>query len=261
MVQLALRTARSAVQNFQRINERLDLAREDNEVEQLLEDTARSVESFIIKQLNRAHPEHSFKGHFERPVTGTGEGKDVVWIVNSSHGWNNLSRSLPMSALSISIEVKGKLEHSIVINPFTGDEFCASRGRGAQLNGRRIRASQQRSLDAGKYSLSLPELSQRARNFPVYLTLTQQLGQVAESMHASGCVLLDLLNTAAGYTDASIVFSSQQDEMRIAALFAKESGSLIGAIDGTPNLPQDGNLLMANPKMYKVLLQIIKIHL
>lgn len=261
MVQLALRTARSAVQNFQRINERLDLAREDNEVDQLLEDTARSVESFIIKQLNRAHPEHSFKGHFERPVTGSGEGKDIVWIVNSSHGWDNLSRSLPMSALSISIEVKGKLEHTIVLNPFTGDEFYASRGRGAQLNGRRIRVSNQRSLDAGKYSLGLPDLASRARNFPVYITLAQQLGQVAESMHSSGCNLLDLLNTAAGYTDASITFNTQNDEMRIAALFAKESGALTGAINGSPNLPQDGNMLMANPKMYKVLLQVIKLHL
>ena len=261
MVQLALRTARSAMQNFQRINERLDHAREDNKVEQLLEDTARSVESFIIKQLNRAHPEHSFKGHFERPITGEGEGKDIVWIVHPAHGWNNLSRSLPMNAVSISIEIKGKLEHTVVVNPITGDEFYASRGRGAQLNGRRLRASGQRSLDAGKYSLSLPAIENRARNFPIYMALTQQIGQVAESMHASGCTLLDLLYTVAGFTDASVVFGADETEMKIAALFAKESGSLIGSIDGNPNLPQDGNLLLANPKMYKVILQLVKIHL
>lgn len=261
MVQLALRTARSAVQNFQRINEHLDIAREENTVEQLLEDTAKSVETFIIKQLCRAHPEHSFKGQFERSITGEGEGKDTTWIVNPTHGWNNLSRSIPMSALSISIEIKGKIEHTIVINPFTGDEFYASRGRGAQRNGRRIRASAQRSLDSGKYALPLPDLKNRARDFPLYTALNQQIGQVAESIHSSGCLLLDLLSTNAGFTDASIVFGASEDEMQIAALFAKESGSLIGAINGSPNLPQSGNLLLANPKMYKVILQIAKVHL
>jgi len=261
MVQLALRTARSAVQNFQRINERLEFAREDNKIDQLLDDTARSVESYIINQLRRAHPDHSFKGQYERLALGTGEGKDILWNVQPTHGWNNLARSIPMSAVSISIEIKEKLEHVIVINPFTGDEFYASRGRGAQMNGRRMRSSKLRSIESGKYALPLPNLNSRARNFPTYLGMTQQLGQVAESFHSSGCTLLDLLSTAVGHTDASIVFGAKDQEMRIAALFSKETGSLIGAIDGSPNLPQDGNLILANPKMYKVLLQMVKSHL
>ncbi|MDX1397503.1 MAG: inositol monophosphatase family protein [Oceanospirillum sp.] len=261
MVQLALRTARSAVQNFQRINERLEFAREDNKVEQLLDDTARSVEGYIINQLRRAHPEHSFKGQYERQITGEGEGKDVLWNVQPTHGWNNLARSIPQSAVSISIEIKNKIEHVVVINPFTGDEFYASRGRGAQLNGRRMRASNQRSIEAGKYALPLPGLNSRGRNFPIYMGITQQLGQVAESFHSSGCILLDLMSTVSGHTDACVAFGAKDHEMRIAAVFAKEAGSLIGAIDGSPNLPQDGNLIVANPKMYKVLLQIAKSHL
>lgn len=261
MVKLALRTARSAVQNFQRINERLEFAREDNKVKQLIDDTARSAEGYIINQLRRAHPEHGFKGQYERLTPGTGEGKEIVWNVQPTHGWDNLARSIPMSAVSVSIEVKDKIEHVIVINPFTGDEYYASRGRGAQLNGRRMRASNQRSLEAGKYALPLPDLNSRGRNFPIYMGMTQQLGQVAESFHSSGCLLLDLMSTAAGHTDASVIFGALPHEMRIAAVFAKEAGSLIGAIDGSPNLPQDGNLILANPKMYKVLLQIAKSHL
>ncbi|SJZ60864.1 myo-inositol-1(or 4)-monophosphatase [Oceanospirillum multiglobuliferum] len=258
MVQLALRTARSAVQNFQRINERLDIARKENTVQQLLEETARSVEEYVIKQLTRAHPEHSFKSQYQRQIPGKGEGKDIVWTVQAAHGWDNLSRSLPMAALSISCEIKGKIEHVIVLNPFTGDEYTASRGRSAQLNGRRVRVSNQRAIEAGKYALPLPSLETRGRNFALFMGLTQQIGQVAESLHNSGCNLLDLLSTTAGFTDASVVYGVDENEMRIAALFAKESGALIGAIDGSPNLPQDGNLILANPKMYKIVLQIAK---
>ena len=261
MVQLALRTARNAVQNFQRINERLEFAREDNKVEQLLQDTARSVESYIINQLRRAHPEHSFKGQYEPLISGEGEGKEILWNVQSTHGWNNLARSIPMSAVSVSIEIKNRIEHVMVINPFTGDEYYASRGRGAQLNGRRMRTSNQRSIEAGKYALALPGLNSRGRNFPIYQGVSQQLGQVAESFHSSGCNLLDMLSTLAGQTDASIMFGVEDQDMRIAAVFSKEAGALIGALDGSPNLPQDGNLILANPKMYKVLLQIAKSHL
>ena len=40
----------------------------------------------------------------------------------------------------------GKLEHAIILDPVRQEEFTASRGRGAQLNGRRLRVSDRTDL-------------------------------------------------------------------------------------------------------------------
>ena len=52
------------------------------------------------------------------------------------------SRGKSLTSVSLACSIKGKIEHAVIIHPVTNDEYVASRGKGAQLNGRKIRVSQ-----------------------------------------------------------------------------------------------------------------------
>ncbi|MBY6109544.1 inositol monophosphatase [Halomonas sp. DP1Y21-3] len=260
MVQYALRAARSAGEQFLRIRERIENAHDEHNLDRLLEDTARNAESLITRQLTRGYPQHGVVGRYTPHRAGEGEGADILWRIEPFHGYSNLSVASPEFALSVVCLIKGRPEHAVVICPFSDDEYLASRGRGAQLNGKRLRVSKIKSAAGARLSLGLPDTYLRSRFLPTYLTLVQQLGPQAEQLQASACGLLDMARLAAGRADAAFVLGVEEQDLDIGSLLLKESGALIGTPDGQPSVRIEGALMAANPRLFKVLIKQLAPH-
>ncbi|XKE46011.1 inositol monophosphatase [Halomonas organivorans] len=260
MVQFALRAARSAGEQFLRVRERIENAHEEHSLDKLLEDTARNAETLIVRQLSRGYPQHGVVGRYTPYRAGEGEGRDVLWRIEPFHGYSNLAVAAPGFALSLVCLVKGRPEHAVVICPFSDDEYLASRGRGAQLNGKRIRVSKATSITGTRIAMSLPEAGLRARLLPSYLTLTQQLAPHVELVRASGSGLLDLAELAAGRVDAAFVLGLEEQDLQVGSLLLKEAGALQGTPDGQPSVSVEGQLMAAGPRLFKALIKQLKPH-
>ncbi len=260
MVQFALRAARSAAEQFVRIRERIETAHEDRNLEGLLEDAARNAETLIVRQLARGYPQHGVSGRFTPHRDGEGEGRDIVWKIEPFHGYSNLGVAGNGCAISLVCLVKGRPEHAVVICPFSDDEYLASRGRGAQHNGKRIRVSKATNVTGIRLAMGLPESWLRARHFPTYLRVLQQLGPQVETVIATGCPLLDIAEMAAGRADAVLVLGLEEQDSLIGSLLLKEAGALIGGPDGTPSVGPEGDLMAAGPRLFKAMVQRLKPH-
>lgn len=260
MVQFALRATRSAGEQFLRIRERIENAHEEHNLDRLLEDAARNVETLIVRQLSRGYPQHGVVGRFTPQRDGEGEGHDVLWHIEPFHGYANLSVASPGFAISVVCTVKGRVEHAVVICPFSDDEYLASRGSGAQLNGKRLRVRAASAIDGTRIAMSLPVSWLRARCLPAYLTLTEQLAPQVEQLRASGSGLLDMLELASGRADAVFVTGVEEQDMLVGSLMMKEAGALVGALDGRPSVAPEGSLMAASPRLYKVLLKQLQPH-
>ncbi|MFY0989686.1 inositol monophosphatase family protein [Halomonas sp. C05BenzN] len=260
MVQFALRAARSAGEQFLRIRERIENAHEEHNLDRLLEDAARNAETLIVRQLARGYPQHGVSGRFTPHRGGEGEGEDVLWKIEPFHGYSNLTVAAPGFALSVVCLVKGRAEHAVVICPFSDDEYLASRGRGAQLNGKRIRVPKTIAIGGSRVAMGLPETWLRPRHLPAYLTLVQQLGPQVEVLRASGSGLLDLAELAAGRADAAFVLGLEEQDLQVGTLLLKEAGALMGTPDGQPSVEVEGQLMAAGPRLYKALVQQLKPH-
>ncbi|MFG6179267.1 inositol monophosphatase family protein [Halomonas sp. THAF12] len=260
MVQYALRAARSAGEQFLRIRERVENAHEEHNLDKLLEDTARNAEALITRQLSRGYPQHGVVGRYTPHRSGEGEGADVLWRIEPFHGYSNLSVAAPGFALSLVCLVKGRPEHAVVICPFSDDEYLASRGRGAQLNGKRLRVSKATAIPGTRVAMSLPETWLRDRQLPSYLTLTQQLAPQLELLRASGSGLLDIAELAAGRVDAVFVLGVEEQDLLVGSLLLKETGALQGTPDGQPSVTAEGQLMAAGPRLFKALLKQLKPH-
>lgn len=254
-IQLALRAVRSVDEHYEYVAERLDLARVDNTVAELLNNCGWRVEQALERQLVRAHPDASFQG---RNIQLSGSG-DMTWAVNPLLGYENLGRAYPAYGISVAIYLKDKLEHVIIFNPATEQEFISSRGRGATLNGRRIRVTSGWKAEKATLAFPFPTTKLREQLLPVYANLVLNLG--VKDVLASGCTALDICAIAAGQLDAGIFLGADEAELAPALLVLKEAGGLYGDLTGAPALDKEGRLLVTNPKAFRQLVGQLKPHL
>ncbi|MBT6125839.1 MAG: inositol monophosphatase, partial [Halieaceae bacterium] len=146
MINIALRAARKAGENIVRASD--DLDRFDivaKGVNDYVSEVDINAEQEIIYHLQKAYPDHAILGE-ETGLSGD-ENADYRWIIDPLDGTTNFTRGIPHYAVSIACLFKAKLEHAVIVDPVRQEEFTASRGRGAQLNGRRIRVTDRTSLD------------------------------------------------------------------------------------------------------------------
>ena len=78
--------------------------------------------------------------------SGNREGSEYTWVIDPLDGTTNFLHGFPMFAVSVGVMRGQVLEHGVVYDPLRDEMFTASRGEGAQLNGKRIRVSTTRQL-------------------------------------------------------------------------------------------------------------------
>ena len=134
---MALRAARKAGDLIVRASDDMDrVGYQAKAAADFVTEVDIAAEKEILYQLGKAYPEHRFLCE-ESGLSGN-EDSDYTWVIDPLDGTSNFLRGIPHYAISIACLHRGKIEHAVVYDPVRREEFIASRGRGAQLNGHRI---------------------------------------------------------------------------------------------------------------------------
>ena len=213
-------------------------------------DIDQAAEALIREQLLTAYPNHAFEGE-ESGISGNVK-SDCRWIVDPIDGTTNFIHGLPHYAISIAMELNGKLEHAVIYNPATNDLFTASRGSGAFLNNRRIRVSTRTRLNESLLSHAMPIHSLKSRPELVRLQTALRFG--TSGLRNTGSAALDLAYVAAGFIDGFIGAGLKNWDMAAGALLVKEAGGLLTDFAGEGDF-MAGDVLAATPKLLPVLLR------
>lgn len=253
MVNLALRAARNAGQDLVRRLDRFDATQStDQEKAKFIADCTIGLEKGIIFELKKSLPEHNYEGR--ETGLNTGDEKQPVWQICVIDDIANFRVGIPAFAIIIACQVGGKTEHAVILNPMNGDEFTASRGRGAQLNNRRIRCGNMSSLTDAITAFTQPMgLSDTAAQQRNKINTLMQSGYDVRSI---GSGALTLAYVAADRFQAA--FISDMDAFSLAAggLVASEAGCLMADIKGQPRITAPANIAVANPRLLKALLTL-----
>lgn len=260
MLKIALRAARKAGELIERAVERVDVITiEAKGRNDFVTEIDKAAEQEIIYHLRKAYPDHSIRGE----ESGLNKGKDTnyEWIIDPLDGTTNFIHGIPHFAVSIACKYKGQIEHAVVLDPIKREEFTASRGRGAALNGRRIRVSPRRGLDGALIGTGIPFNGFAFENMTPYLACMHEIAGQTAGIRRPGSASLDLAYVAAGRFDAFWELNLNEWDIAAGVLLVKEAGGLVSDFKGGNNYLDNGHIVCGTPKVFKPVLQIVQKHL
>jgi myo-inositol-1(or 4)-monophosphatase len=255
LVNLALRAARNAGQDLVRSLDRFDpYQSSDQEKSKFVADCAIGLEKSIIFELKKACPEDSYQGRetgFHSPAEGTPRNEWQICVIDDLV---NFRVGLPDFAIIVSCLVNGKTEHTVVLNPMNGDEFSASRGRGAQLNNRRLRCGQLREIGQALIGFKTPNHTEGEHVFEIRSKISNLMTQ-ANDVRALGSSVLMMAYTAADRLNGAMLCDMDEFSLNAGSLIAHEAGCLTANLSGQALIKAPADIWVANPRLLKELIQ------
>ena len=250
MLNTAIRAARTAgdliIRSWERVG---DFPVDTKGHHDFVTDVDRAAEQRIVEILHKAYPDHAILGE---EGGSHAEGARYRWIVDPLDGTTNYLQGLPHFAVSIALEVDGKLEQAVIYDPAKNDLFTASRGSGAQLNERRIRVAERKSLEgtvlATGFPFKHPDLIE-----PFLDTLRSFLRHTS-GVRRWGAAALDLAYVACGRYDGYWEHRLNPWDIAAGTLIVREAGGMVTDFGGGGDFFRTGNILAASPRVHPPML-------
>jgi myo-inositol-1(or 4)-monophosphatase len=220
----------------------------------------RAAEAVIIETIQKAYPKHNILSEEAGFIAGTYGDSDTTWIIDPLDGTTNFIHGFPHFAVSIAIKVRDRIEHAVILDPMRKEEFTASRGRGAQLNDRRIRVTDRKSLDGALIGTGFPFRKEQMPHMDNYLAMFRDVAQQTAGIRRPGSAALDLAYVAAGRMDGFWEFGLKEWDIAAGCLLVLEAGGLVSDFAGGEKHLDNGHVVGGNPKVFKALLQTITPH-
>lgn len=254
MLNMAIKAAHEAGDIIARSADRIDqLQIENKDKNDFVSEIDRAAEDTIIGILKKAYPDHSFIGEESGKTEGTS--KEYEWIIDPLDGTTNFLYGIPHFAVSIALKKNGKLDQAVIYEPMRDELFHASRGGGAFLNSRRIRVSKRLSLENALLATGVPYRPDQAEIIDTYQQTMKALMLNTAGIRRAGSASLDLAYVAAGRYDGFWEFGLHEWDIAAGVLLVQEAGGLVGDMQGGEDHMKSGDIVAANPKVFKDMLK------
>lgn len=213
------------------------------------------VEREIISIIRRAYPDHSILAEESGCSSSKGDTDEYQWIIDPLDGTTNYLHGFPHHAVSIALRHRKRLEAGVIYDPLRGELFCASRGNGATLNDRKIRVAGLSGLEHALLGTGLP--FREGQDVDAYLATLRALILHTSGIRRAGSAALDLAYVAAGRLDGFWEFGLNPWDIAAGCLIIQEAGGLVGDPEGGHTHLETGNIVAANPKVFRAMLDSI----
>ncbi|MFH1886771.1 MAG: inositol monophosphatase family protein [Pseudomonadota bacterium] len=209
-------------------------------------------EKIILETISRAFPDHAILAEEK----GARAGKSpYTWIVDPLDGTTNYSHGLPLFAISIALALETDILFGLVYNPASGELFTAEKGKGAFLNGRSIRVSNQ-----GEISGSL-----LVTGFPYNLAtmMDELMGRFNRCLAASqgvrrlGSAALDLCFVACGRFEGFWEQNLHPWDTAAGIRIVEEAGGRVTTFGLESFAPDKKEILATNGRIHELLSSVI----
>ena len=217
----------------------------------------RRVEQIIFEDIKSYYPEHNFLGEESGEEINN---SNVTWILDPIDGTTNFINGFPHYCVSLCASVNGVPSHGVIIDPTRREEFSASKGKGAQLNGERIRVSDQKSLTDALLSCSSRSTPQQNYKYNLLGTF-MELYKNEITIRRTGCSALDLAYIAAGRLDGFWGNGLKPWDVAAGIVIAEEAGALLSDFNGSTKYHDSENIVCCSPKCFKPILQAVESNL
>jgi myo-inositol-1(or 4)-monophosphatase len=214
----------------------------------------KTSEQHIVEIIKQRIPEAVVLGEELSPgaISSTG----LAVIADPLDGTTNFLHGYPEYAVSIAIARDGVVCAGAVVNVPRGDEFTASAGGGAFLNGQRISVSRLR--DPGRALIGTGFPFKTLEMLPQYMAQFSLVMRGTAGIRRAGSAALDLCNVACGRFDAFWELTLAPWDVAAGMLMVQEAGGIVTDLEGNPARPVAGAFVAGNPALHAWLVQTVK---
>jgi myo-inositol-1(or 4)-monophosphatase len=256
MVNIAIRAARRAGEIMIRhLNQLEALEVAEKSRNDFVTRVDQLCEAAIIEVIKDHYPEHAILAE----ESGASGEHEVQWIIDPLDGTTNYVHGFPVFSVSIAVTQGGELRHGVVYDPMRQEIFSASRGEGAQLDGRKIRVSKRTNLRHALVATGFPFRLGEAQ-VDTYLGMLRAVMLETAGVRRPGSAALDLCYVAAGRVDAFWELGLSKWDVAAGALIVREAGGRISDYRGTDAYLETGNVVAGTPKVYAALSKLLAPH-
>ncbi len=213
-----------------------------------------AAEEAIIRTLREAYPSHGFLGE-ESGTSPRASESEHLWIIDPLDGTTNFLHGFPQYCVSIALKHKGVLQQAVIYDPNRNELFTATRGAGAFLNDRRIRASATDKLGDALIGTGFP--FREFAHFEEYMRMFSEVTRRVAGVRRPGSAALDLAWVAAGRTDGFWEMGLSPWDMAAGALLVREAGGMVADFEGGETFLESGRIVAANAKIFPTFLQAL----
>ncbi|MEN1726798.1 MAG: inositol monophosphatase family protein [Pseudomonadota bacterium] len=217
-------------------------------------DVDRACEQAIRNYILKHHRDHAVLGE-EGGQTGDSE---YQWIIDPLDGTSNYLRGIGHFAVSIALQIKGRIEHGVIYDPLRKEVFTASRGEGAFLNNQRIRVSGRKELSSAVIGTAFP--FRKRRLLGAYQGMFDALFEKTEDFRRAGSAALDLAYVACGRLDGYVELGLSPWDVAAGALMVQEAGGVVMDITGGERWLESGHIIAAPFKLVTPIRHAVEPH-
>ena len=214
----------------------------------------RRSEKVIFDELKSARPNYGFL----MEETGSVNGKDNSnrWIIDPLDGTLNFLHGLPHFSISIALERDKELFAGVVYEPISDQLFWAEKGKGAWLNGSRIRVSNRYNLAESIFATGIPFIGQDGHD--LFLSQLAKVMGMSAGVRRFGSAALDLAYVASGRFEGFWEKNLNLWDVAGGIIIVREAGGHISNFKRGTELLGSHGIVASNQVIHDTLIKILK---
>ena len=213
-------------------------------------------EKAIIAAIRNEFPGHAIVGEESGTLTTRErEGKEYTWFVDPLDGTTNYSVQNPFFDISVGIARDGEPVMAFVYAPMIDEMFFAEKGKGAFLNGKRIRVSGEG--DIGK-SLLVYCHNNNEQDIARAVKAFSLLKPKAKDFSRMRAGALELAFVGAGRLGAYLSTGTHSWDVAAGSLIVREAGGRVTDFSGNDWSLGSRDILASNGAVHEKLVEILR---
>ena len=177
------------------------------------------------------------------------------WIVDPLDGTTNFVHGFPHYAVSVALEVDGRLEAGCIADPRSGRVALAGRGAGATVDGAPLKVSKTRSLGEALFVTGFAYDRRERPDF--YLDRVRRALVAGQGLRRCGAATHDFWHIASGRADVYWEFALGPWDVAAGVLLVREAGGAVTDLDGNDVDIDHPEILATNGWLHEAALTLL----
>lgn len=216
----------------------------------------KGAEERLVKALHHLLPEAGF---IAEEGTSAKKGEKYNWIIDPIDGTTNYLHGIPTFAISVALKADDQIILGVVYELGQKEMFSAELGKGAFLNGKKIRVSPANKMEDALFATGFPYYD--FGRMEEFNELLNYFFKNTRGVRRLGSAATDLAYVACGRFSGFFEYGLSPWDVAAGALLVQEAGGMVSDFSGGKNWLFDGEILAGSTALYQPFQQVVDKHM